>query len=159
MAQAESIVRTQIIPLTGMNLVLPNTSIAEVINYSAPSPVKNSPDWYLGVVSWRGINIPLVSFEKANDVKAARKSKSTRIAVLNGVSGNDKLSFYGVVVQGIPRLASLEESSIQEIVNPGVNLPLALAQATVAEQDAVIPDQVKIEKLLIKAGAAVGHVA
>ena len=107
MEQAESIVRTQVIPLTGMNLVLPNTSIAEVINYSTPSPVKNSPDWYLGVVSWRGINIPLVSFEKANDVKAARKSKSTRIAVLNGVSGNDKLSFYGVVVQGIPRLASL----------------------------------------------------
>ena len=158
MEQAESIVRTQVIPLTGMNLVLPNTSIAEVINYSTPSPVKNSPDWYLGVVSWRGINIPLVSFEKANDVKAARKSKSTRIAVLNGVSGNDKLSFYGVVVQGIPRLASLEESSIQEITKPLVSLPLALAQVTVAEQDAVIPDQIKIEKLLKQAGAEVSHI-
>ncbi len=159
MAQVESIVRTQIVPLTGMNLVLPNTSIAEVISYSAPSPVKNSPDWYLGMVSWRGINIPLVSFEKANEVKAARKSKSTRIAVLNGVSGNDKLSFYGIVVQGIPRLASLEESSIQEIVSPAINLPLALAQATIAEQDAVIPDQIKIENLLKKADAEVGHIA
>ena len=158
MAQAESIVRTQIIPLTGMNLVLPNTCIAEVINYSKPSPVKDAPDWFLGMISWRGITIPIVSFEKANDVKTARKSKSTRIAVLNGVSGNDKLSFYGVIVQGIPRLASLEESSIQEIVKPAAELPLALAQATVAEQDAVIPDQVKIENLLKKAGAAVGHV-
>ncbi|MEE8378804.1 MAG: chemotaxis protein CheW [Gammaproteobacteria bacterium] len=158
MEQAESIVRTQIIPLTGMNLVLPNTSIAEVINYSTPSAVEGAPDWYLGVVSWRGINIPLVSFEKANDVKAARKSKSTRIAVLNGVSGNDKLSFYGVVVQGIPRLASLEESSIQEVAKPAVSLPLALAQVTVAEQDAVIPDQIKIEKLLKQAGAEVSHI-
>ena len=158
MAQAESIVRTQIIPLTGINLVLPNTSIAEVINYSKPSPVKDAPDWYLGMVSWRGINIPLISFETANEVKLAKKSKSTRIAVLNGVSGNDKLSFYGVVVQGIPRLASLEESGIHEIINPTVKLPLALAQATVADQDAVIPDQLKIEKLLKQAGAVVSHI-
>ena len=158
MAQTESIVRTQIIPLTGMNLVLPNTSIAEVINYSAPSSVKGSPDWYLGMVSWRGINIPLVSFEKANEVKTARKSKLTRIAVLNGVSGNDKLSFYGVVVQGIPRLVSLEESSIQEITKPDVKLPLVLAQTKIAEQDAVIPDQIKIEKLLKQAGAEVSHI-
>ena len=158
MAQTESIVRTQIIPLTGMNLVLPNTSIAEVINYSKPSPIAGAPDWYLGMVSWRGINIPLVSFEKANEVKAARKSKSTRIAVLNGVSGNDKLSFYGVVVQGIPRLASLDESSIQEINKPATELPLALSQTTIADQDAVIPDQIKIEKLLKIAGAEVSHI-
>ena len=157
MAQVETIVRSQIIPLTGMNLVLPNTSIAEVINYSKPSPVKDAPEWLLGMVNWRGVAIPIVSFEKANEVKAARKSKSTRIAVLNGVSGNDELSFYGVIVQGIPRLASLDEASILAVENPKVDLPLALVQAEVAEQDAVIPDQVKIEELLKKAGASVGH--
>ncbi len=159
MAQTESIVRTQIIPLTGMNLVLPNTSIAEVINYSTPTTVKGAPDWYLGTVNWRGINIPLVSFEKANEVKAARKSKLTRIAVLNGVSGNDKLSFYGVVVQGIPRLVSLEESSIQEANSSTTKLPLALSQVTIADQEAVIPDQIKIEKLLKQSGAEVSHIS
>jgi chemosensory pili system protein ChpC len=157
MVQAESIVRTQIIPLTDMNLVLPNTSIAEVIGYSKPEPVKNSPDWFLGMTNWRGLSIPIVSFEKANEVKFARQSKSTRIAVLNGISGNDELSFYGIVVQGIPRLASLDEDSIQEITKPKVTLPLALAQAEVAEQDAVIPDQEQIEKMLKKAGVTVNY--
>jgi chemosensory pili system protein ChpC len=157
MAQVESIVRTQIIPLTGMNLVLPNTSIAEVINYTKPLPVKNSPDWFLGMVNWRGLTIPIVSFEKANDVKSARQSKSTRIAVLNGLSGNDDLSFYGVIVQGIPRLATLDEASIEEISKPKVKLPLALAQTEIAEQEAVIPDQKQIEEMLKKAGAVVGH--
>ena len=158
MEEVESIVRSQIIPLTGMNLVLPNTSIAEVINYSDLSPVKNSPDWLLGMLGWRGLTVPIISFEKANDVKAARKSKSTRIAVLNGVSGNNKLSFYGVVVQGIPRLASLDKVSIQEVSKPKVKLPLALAQAEIAEQDAVIPDQIKIEGLLKDAGVEVSHI-
>ena len=158
MVQVESIVRTQIIPLTDMNLVLPNTSIAEVIGYSKPVPVKNSPDWFLGMANWRGLTIPIVSFEKANEVKFARKSKSTRIAVLNGISGNSELSFYGVVVQGIPRLASLDEASILAVENPKVNLPLALAQTEIEEQDAVIPDQEQIEKMLKKAGVTVGHV-
>jgi len=158
MAQVESIVRTQIIPLTDMNLVLPNTSIAAVIGYSKPVPVKNSPDWFLGMANWRGLTIPIVSFEKANEVKFARKSKSTRIAVLNGISGNSELSFYGVVVQGIPRLASLDEASILAVENPKVNLPLALAQTEIEEQDAVIPDQEQIEKMLKKAGVTVGHV-
>ena len=157
MTQAESIIRTQIIPLTDMNLVMPNTSIAEVIGYSKPSAVNGSPDWFLGMVSWRGLTIPIVSFEKANEVKFSRKSKSTRIAVLNGLSGNNELSFYGVVVQGIPRLASLDESSIQEISKPKMKLPLALAQAEIADQDAVIPDQEKIEKMLKKAGVVVGR--
>jgi chemosensory pili system protein ChpC len=157
MAQAESIIRTQVIPLTGMNLVLPNTCIAEVIGYSKPSPVKKSPDWLLGMVNWRGLTIPIISFEKANEVKFARQSKLTRIAVLNGISGNNDLSFYGVVVQGIPRLASLDEASLQEITQPKVKLPLALAQAEVAEQDAVIPDQAEIEKMIKKAGVVVGH--
>ena len=77
--------------------------------------------------------------------------------MLNGISGNDELNFYGVIVQGIPRLASLDEASIQEVTDPKVNLPLALVQAEIAEQDAVIPDQKQIEKMLKKAGAEVGH--
>lgn len=158
MEQKKSVVRSQIIPLTGMSLVLPNTCIAEVINYSEPMPVENAPGWFLGNLLWRGITIPVVSFETANDVPAAEIGKATRIAVLNGVSGNDKLSFYGVIVQGIPRLASLEETDIQEKANPDVVLPLALSQNEIADQDAVIPDQVKIEALLKKAGAQTGGI-
>jgi len=158
MAQVKNIVRSQIIPLTGINLVLPNTSIAEIINYSEPAPVDNAPGWFLGMVEWRGIMIPVISFEKANDIKASKKSKNTRIAVLNGLSGNDNLSFYGVIVQGIPRLASLDENSVQVINEPSMELPFALSQAEIAETEAAIPDQLKLEKLLANAGAMVAKV-
>lgn len=158
MEKNASIVRSQIIPLKGMSLVLPNTCIAEVINYSAPMPVEKAPDWFLGNLLWRGITIPVVSFEAANDVPSAEITKSTRIAVLNGVSGKDRLSFYGVVVQGIPRLAALEQTDIQEKVNAESVLPCALSQTEIADQDAVIPDQVKIENMLEKAGAQTGGI-
>lgn len=158
MEQKQSIIRSQIIPLNGMTLVLPNTCIAEVINYSEPMPVEDAPDWFLGNLLWRGITIPIVSFEKANTVPMAETSRTTRIAVLNGVSGNEKLSFYGVVVQGIPRLAALEQTDIQENVNADVALPLALTQTEIGDQEAVIPDQVKIEQMLQKAGAQTGGI-
>jgi len=156
--QKDSIIRSQIIPLNDMTLLLPNTCIAEVINYSEPTPVEGAPDWFLGNLLWRGITIPIVSFEKANDVPASETSKSTRIAVLNGVSGNDKLSFYGVVVQGIPRLSSLKQTDIQEKNSSGEKLPWALSQTSIGDLDAVIPDQVEIEKMLKKAGAQTGGI-
>jgi chemosensory pili system protein ChpC len=121
-------------------------------------PVENAPDWFLGNLLWRGITIPIVSFEAANEVPSAEISKVTRIAVLNGVSGKNKLSFYGVIVQGIPRLAALEQTDIQEKAKADSVLPCALSQTEIADQDAVIPDQVKIENMLEKAGAQTGGI-
>lgn len=75
----DSVVRAQLLPLTGMHLVLPNTCIAEVINLQSIEPIKKSADWLLGMTSWRGIHIPVMSFETANGVKTDTPSKITRI--------------------------------------------------------------------------------
>ena len=157
-AQTKSIVRSQIVPLEGMNLVLPNTCIAEVIAYSEPEAIDKAPDWLLGTIAWRGVRIPIISFEMANEVPAVKASKASRIAVLNGLSGESDLSFYGVVVQGIPRLVALDEASINAVSKPEMKLPLALEQAVIADQSAVIPDQDKIENMLNKAGAKVSTI-
>lgn len=158
MEQAENIVRSQIIPLNGINLVLPNTCIAEVINYIEPTPVENAPDWFLGNILWRGIEIPVVSFEVANEVPSAKNSEAARIAVLNGVSGEEKLSFYGIVVQGIPRLVTLKKDDIKEKDSSELGFPLALSQTEMGDLDAVIPDQEKIENMLKNAGAQTGGI-
>lgn len=158
MAQAEEIVRSQIITLNGINLVLPNTCIAEVINYTEPTPVEDAPDWFLGNILWRGITIPIVSFETANEVSQPDTSGSIRIAVLNGVSGEEKLPFYGIVVQGIPRLVTLKESDIKENDHTDQVLPLVVSQIEMDDLEAVIPDQQKLEAMLKNAGAQTGGI-
>jgi chemosensory pili system protein ChpC len=159
MAEVESVVRSQLLPLNGMSLVLPNTCIAEVIGYRQPEAVDNAPEWLLGMIDWRGLRIPLISFERANEQPLDGNAKSKRITVLNGINGNDDLAFYGVLTQGIPRLISVNKSRINAITKPDTKLPLALEQTMIDELHAVIPDQDKIENLLkqqnIKSGAAV----
>jgi len=153
--ETASTIRTQLLPLTGMNLVLPNTCIAEVINMQPIEAIKKSPEWLLGMVSWRGIHIPVISFERANGVTTDEHSKITRIAVLNSLGTNKDIPFYGVIAQGIPKLLTVEKTGISAISKPKVKLPIAQQQAMIDDVEAVIPDQKEIEKMLKKEGIKV----
>jgi len=153
--EISSVVRTQLLPLTGMNLVLPNTSIAEVISFQAIEPIKNSPDWLLGMASWRGVHIPVISFEKANSVTTDEDSKITRIAVLNSSGSSKDLPFYGIVTQGIPKLLGVQKADINTVKKPDVDLPIAQQQTMINDISAVIPDQKQIESMLKKEGIKV----
>ncbi|MBL1276309.1 MAG: chemotaxis protein CheW [Ectothiorhodospiraceae bacterium] len=149
--EISSVVRTQLIPLTDMQLVLPNTCIAEVISLQSIKNIKDSPDWLLGMTHWRGIEIPVISYEKTNGLPTVEHSKHTRIAVLNSLEGNEQIPFYGIITQGIPKLQSLTMADINSIKNPDTKMPVALQQTTIHDVNAIIPDQPKIEKLLTSA--------
>jgi len=149
-AEKSSVVRTQLIPLSDMQILLPNTCIAEIITLQELNPVKKTPDWFLGMMSWRGIRIPVISFEIANGLAMHEITGKTQVAVLNGLGGDDQLPFYGLVTQGIPKLMSLNKADVEAIAKPEQKLPMAYEQTTVADVTAAIPDQKKIEKLLLK---------
>lgn len=148
--EISSVVRTQLIPLADMNLILPNTCIAEIISLGELNPVKKSPKWFLGMMDWRGVRIPVISFEAANGISTDAPGKTSRVAVVNSISGEEKLPFYGLVSKGIPKLLSLEKSAISVLKKPETKLPLASEQTQLADVTAVIPDQKKIEKMIIK---------
>ena len=148
--ESNSVVRVQLLPLSEMQLVLPNTSIAEIINLLPIDPIKKSAPWLLGMANWRGIQIPVISFELANGASDRAPSKNTRIAVLNGLGEDSDLAFYGVITQGIPKLLSLDKTSISSIKKPKSTLAIALDQVEIGGINAVIPDQEQIEKLLKK---------
>lgn len=149
-AAAELQVRSQLIPLDGMYLVLPNTAIAEVISYAAPEAVENAPQWMMGYINWRGLSIPLISFEAASADAISKPGKRSRIIVLNSISGDNNLPFYAILAQGIPRLISLNEGSIHDA--PEIeSLPqqFVMRHVIIDSQPVLIPDQEAIEKAII----------
>ena len=144
MLKESKIVRSQLIPLDNMRLVLPNTTVAEVINYESPEKLDKPPKWLMGVINWRGISIPVVKFETLSCGKSVAVSNRSRIIILNAMSKSVKQPFYGVLSQGIPRLMSLNDESITDSPDKK-ELSYVLRSTLINGDEAVIPDQNAIE--------------
>lgn len=142
------IISSLYLPITDGKLVLPNVSVAEVIEYSRPTMREGFPHYYLGDISWRGIDVPLLSFEEINGGSRPPKNTEVRIAVLNNVgTDSKKLPFVAIVTQGLPRLVKVSEDIIQQAVDS--TLPAEHSRIRVDGEDAIIPNLSYLESLAI----------
>lgn len=139
-------VRTLIIPLQGRNLLLPNVAVAEVIPYIRPRAVADAPEWLLGAISWRGLNIPLISFDRLHGQADAATLVQARIAVLNSVQADSGLHFYAVVTTGIPQLKRINADALQEVSAEAADG--VLSQVQIGDIQAVIPDLAALETVV-----------
>lgn len=150
MAQEALAVRSQLIGLEALRLVLPNTAIAEVVAYSSLNLPDNQPEWFLGYTSWRGYQIPVVSFEQMIEQPSSKHDKRSRIIILNSITGDEQRPFYGMLSTGIPSLMTVDENNIQDAPKIGETDSLILRQVVVDKHAAIIPDQRELEARLKK---------
>lgn len=143
------VVNSLLVPLQGRQLLLPNVNVAEVVSYAELSPVQDKPDWFLGTLMWRGMEIPVVSFESLNG--EGLPFERERVAVMNGISGTD-LSFYALVVQGIPRLAKVKLAELEDLPEGAAKGNMEFMHVRYQGEVATIPDLDNMEALV--AGAA-----
>lgn len=111
MARVNEEVASLLVPMVARPMLLPNVTVAEIVDWEQPERREGDPDWMLGMFHWRGVDIPLVSLELMNDPEEDEAFSGARIAVLNGV-GVSKKDFYAVCVQGIPRLVRVYPAEI-----------------------------------------------
>jgi len=156
--QPGTTVRSQLIPLADMRLLLPTTCIAEIVDWQQPEAVDDAPAWLLGMLEWRGLRVPLLSFEAANGRPRGEVSRRGRIAVLNGIGGDPELPFYALQLQGIPRLVQVDQASIGAISGPDETLPLVREYAMLQDAEVLIPDLDGLEALIKSAGQTVSSV-
>jgi chemosensory pili system protein ChpC len=103
MAEDQAI-RCMQLPLQGLQLLVPNSAVAEIIGYVAEQPAASEQPWLDGLITWRGVSIPVVSFEWLCHMEAAEPGARSRIAVLyNPLESRDELPYFGVILQDIPR--------------------------------------------------------
>ena len=133
------------LPLADRYLILPNVAVAELIDYQQPGTFDlDTPPWYLGLVTWRERQIPLLSFESACGQKIVIGERA-RIVILNALGGRPELKFIALLVQGIPRSCKLDSQLNYVDVALG---SLELAAVQVGEQVARVPDLIGLERLV-----------
>jgi len=145
-SDSQKIIACLYLPVHQQQLLLPNVSVAEVVSYQAPTEPKDKPDYFLGYVSWRGINIPVISFEQANQQQSLKATSNARIVVINTIGEHHKeLPFFAIVTQGIPRLVKVASDLIKPV--KGKNDKAELSTIKLDGEEAVIPNLAYLETL------------
>jgi chemosensory pili system protein ChpC len=104
-------VRCMLLPLSSINLLVPNSTVAEIVGYSSPKSLAGSSAWFPGVVLWRGVCVPVVKVEEMCAIDTAPASTKSRFAILYNPNKDDDLPYLGIQIQDIPRayLAEVEK--------------------------------------------------
>ncbi|HUV21891.1 MAG TPA: chemotaxis protein CheW [Gammaproteobacteria bacterium] len=114
-------VRCMLLPLTLLKLLVPNSAVAEIIGYSTPRPLADCSDWFPGVVSWRGVYVPVIAVEQLCGVATAAVGPRARIAVIYNPEKDAELPYLGVHMQDIPRAYLADSDSIESGSSEGLS--------------------------------------
>ena len=138
-----------LIPLAEDRLIVPRVCVAEVVRFAAPEKEAGAHDWMMGVVTWNGRQLPVVSFEGALGKEKPAATGRTRIVVFYASSGALKSGFFGVLTQGFPQLVRLNEDVLQLHTKEGwpEDAPV-LCRVKMINEFPLIPDLEKLEAML-----------
>lgn len=117
MSEAVKELPTFLITLQKNNILLPNATVAEIIPYEPLQRTQNTPDWFLGMLGWRGIQVPVISFEMLTVERASFSLisvSSASLVVCRAISSMEKLSYFALVAQASPRLMKLTPEELSE---------------------------------------------
>ena len=132
-------VRCMLLPLSTINLLIPNSTVAEIVGYSSPRPLAGSSEWFPGIVLWRGVYIPVVAVEQMCDIATAGVGPRARIAVIYNPEKDPELPYVGIHMQDIPRAYLADPDSTESGSSDGLGDYL-LTRVDDEELARVIPD-------------------
>lgn len=136
------------LPLAGRTLLVPTVSIAEMVSYSAPQAIEQAPDWLLGMVEWRNLQVPVLSFEVLNGEAYPGTAIRSRLAVFNNTGVSDDLPFIALPTQAIPKLIRVTGQDISEVDEN--NQPFDRMRVEVEDETLVIPDISSLEQVYVE---------
>lgn len=154
MADNSKVLPCVLIPVSDRQLLLPNVSIAEIVDYAEPELSPDSPDWLAGFLNWRGLRLPVISYDAANGLASSVPDNARgRVAVLNTIGdGHGTMPFMALITQGIPSQTKLIEEQVNR--SEGETGPADLMVVDVDGHTAYIPNLEYLESLAVGSTAA-----
>lgn len=119
--EVENELAAYIVPLQKRELLVPEAAVAEILPYEPLQRVQDTPDWFLGVLGWRGVQVPVVSFEMLTVARASfslASVSSASLMILRALGGSDELAWFALVTQTLPRQVQLGPEQLFETEEP-----------------------------------------
>ncbi len=139
-----------LVSLTSDPVLVPNACVAEIVPIPEVEPGRRrGRAWLLGQIDWRGVKVPLISLEGLCGWGVPPYSADTRIAVFYTVSGEGKVPYFAVIVQGIPRLVRLYPETLSETASAQMTCPYMAQTASLEGNPVLLPNLLSIEQTLV----------
>ena len=81
MEHSNQLIKSIILTLKNELVMVPNAAVAEIISVNEVSEVDGSPQWMLGKARWRGVELPVISYEAAGGDSAQDVNINTQVAI------------------------------------------------------------------------------
>lgn len=136
-----------VIPLQKSNLVLPNAAVAEIIPYEPLRRVPDTPDWFLGFLSWRGVQVPVASFEMLTVERASFSLvsvASANLVIVRTLGDTSGFRYMALVAQTLPRLVRIAPDEL--ITTEELSERTEIVRARFGDELVSIPDLDYIEQ-------------
>ncbi len=150
----EMVVRCLVLPLNNTSLLVPNTMVAEVIDYRATEAAGQTPEWLTGLLSWRGRSVPVISFERLVGRQTSLLNEGRRYVICNTVNPESRIPFIALEVQGIPHLVMVNNEMLEHDGRSNQAEPAVLAHLRLNEESMLVPNMDVLEKMLVHLGIA-----
>jgi len=132
-------VRCLIIPAENINVIVPSATVAEVVPLNINDT--GGGDNAMGTMQWRGVTVPVFSFEKLlTGEQPQYDSRRARACVFYPWKGADKEHFFAIVSMQDPRPRLLTGNDIQSDADAGHDSVYVQASFRYEDESAVIPD-------------------
>ena len=155
MVQNNKNIKSIILTLKNELVVVPNAAVAEIISVQDVREVEGSPQWMLGKARWRGVELPVVSYEAAGGDNAQAVNINTQVAVMysvsNDIDNDKKYPYIGLAMHGVPHVSTFSRDQIKTDEHAVVNHPMVAQKVRINGAAAGILDIYAIEEMLQQA--------
>ena len=153
MAVNNQLIKSIILTLKNELVVVPNASVAEIISVQDVQEIENSPQWLLGKARWRGVVLPVVSYEAAGGDSAQAVNINTQVAVMYSANESDdnKYPYIGLAMHGVPHVSTFSRDQIKTDENASADHPMVAQKVRINGAAAGILDIYAIEEMLHQA--------
>ncbi|AFJ02910.1 CheW-like protein [Methylophaga frappieri] len=146
---AQTYVHCMLIPLSEHFLLLPNTTVAEVIPLPKQLAKQSSRDLLLGNYYWRETMLPVIDLHHFTSISTRTETDRpiTKLCILNSIHAHPSRRFFGLPCCGAPQLITLNADALQ-LEAQDTPQPWLHCQVRIGNKLALIPNMDTIEQHL-----------
>lgn len=144
--QSDNTLTAFLLSMDDYRMLVPNTTLIEVMSVATMIPVSKKPNWFLGKLGWHGKTVPMIAFNRMND-EDQRLGRFQHAAVVQGGNFVKELPAFAIALSQPPKMLHLTADDITAFENELG--PASAAEVEVAGQRAYIPNMAYIEATII----------